>query len=144
MNLKSPITEEAVRDALANTPNANCVASSSFRSLSPLSPVNGHNPHYLSATHTLVKAAPGQLAELSSFLIRGENRKAARYAADTGLWSHALVISSSVDAALWSEIVMRFATAELGSGVKNTAALKASYSVFAGRTATSGMLFEVV
>lgn len=67
----------------------------------------------------------------------GDKREAAQYAARRGLWSHALVISSSVDPELWSEMVMKFAEAELQNS-PDAAALRAAYTVFSGRTATSG------
>jgi len=70
-------------------------------------------------------------------LSRGEKREAAEYAARRGLWSHALVISSSVDQELWADMVMRFAQAELQNH-PDMAALKASYAVFSGTTASSG------
>ncbi|WOO76626.1 COPII coat assembly protein sec16 [Vanrija pseudolonga] len=79
---------------------------------------------------TTARASPAQLAHLSSLLLTGEKREAAQYAATSGLWSHALVISSSVDAALWREMVSRFAAADLGA--TQTAGLKAAYAVFSG------------
>ncbi|KAL1413616.1 hypothetical protein Q8F55_001391 [Vanrija albida] len=79
---------------------------------------------------TTARASPAQLEQLSSLLLTGEKREAAQYAASAGLWSHALVISSSVDAALWREMVSRFSVADLGA--TQTAGLKAAYAIFSG------------
>ena len=83
------------------------------------------------------KADPSRLAELSNMLSRGDKREAAEHAAQRGLWSHALLIASSVDQDMWTDMVARFAQAELGSQA-DMAALKASYAVFSGKTASSG------
>ena len=58
-----------------------------------------------------------------------------------GLWSHALVISSSVDTELWSEVVKAFVQAELGPDKVGRAAMRASYTLFAGLTRASGMFW---
>lgn len=69
-------------------------------------------------------------------LQNGDKRDAVIYASSNGLWSHALVISSSVDQDLWKETVLKFSTAELaGEGL---AGIKASYAIFSGSTLTSG------
>ncbi len=71
-------------------------------------------------------------------LLDGNKQEAALFAANVGLWSHALVISSSVDQELWREIVSRFTQAELGSSTAQIAALKACYALFSGQTLNSG------
>ena len=90
-----------------------------------------------SAHSTVARADPVRLNELSNMLSRGDKREAAEYAVKRGLWTHALVISSSVDQELWADTVMRFAQAELNDQ-PDMAALKASYAVFSGKTASSG------
>lgn len=70
--------------------------------------------------------------------MNGDKREAVQYAAGAGLWSHALIVSSCVDQELWKEIVSRFVAAELGGTTTGVAALKASYALFSGSTATSG------
>lgn len=79
------------------------------------------------------RATAEQAAELSTMIMAGDKREAAQYAASAGLWSHALVISSSVDPELWREIVTRFAAAELADSPQ-TAGLRAAYTVYAGLT----------
>jgi hypothetical protein len=71
-------------------------------------------------------------------LANGDKRDAALFAANNGLWSHALLISSSVDQEFWRDIVSRFAIAELHAGVAGSAALKASYTLFGGAGPTAG------
>jgi hypothetical protein len=76
-------------------------------------------------------------------LSNGDKRDAALYAASNGLWSHALLISSSVDQEFWREIVTRFSSAELHAGVTGSAGLKASYTLFSGAGPTASELTEV-
>jgi hypothetical protein len=83
-------------------------------------------------------ASPAQLGQLSTMLANGDKRDAALFAANNGLWSHALLISSSVDQEFWREIVSRFSIAELHAGITGSAALKASYTLFAGAGPTAG------
>lgn len=70
-------------------------------------------------------------------LSSGDKRDAALHAASNGLWSHALLISSSVDQEFWREIVSRFSGAELKAGVTGSAGLKASYTLFGGASPTT-------
>lgn len=65
-------------------------------------------------------------------LAGGDKRDAALYAASQGLWAHALLASSGVDQEFWREIVTRFTAAELQAGVIGSAALRTSYTIFAG------------
>lgn len=76
-------------------------------------------------------ATPSQLSQLSSLLLSGEKKDAALFAAEAGLWSHALVISSAVGPDLWREIVTRFTVAEFNKA-PDCAGLTAAYSVFSG------------
>jgi hypothetical protein len=123
-----PEVEEALRTALSNTSEVSMGSGMSFGASAFTAS---------SAQNTSVTADPARLAELSDMLSRGDKREAAEYAVKRGLWSHALIISSSVDQELWADTVMRFAQADL-QDQPNMAALKASYAVFSGKTATSG------
>jgi hypothetical protein len=70
-------------------------------------------------------------------LVSGNKRDAVEYATGHGLWSHALVIASSLGPELWKETLNRFIQAELaGEGV---AGLRTSYSLFAGADPSIGM-----
>ena len=129
--------EEAVRNALGNSP-AMAGVSSFTTPANLMSPMKGQTAYSApSEAGSSTRASQRDLKELADLLSRGEKREAAQYAARKGLWSHALLISSSADPELWSEIVMRFSAAELDEHT-DTAALKASYAVFSGRTASSG------
>ena len=61
----------------------------------------------------------------------------------SGLWSHALLISSSVDAERWKDVVTAFLQSELGSTMVGNAAMRASYTLFAGLTPASGTLLSL-
>ena len=133
--------EDAVRAALANPSSASTNVLPPTKT--PVSPIHTYSSVYppaASRTAAPAAASPAQLAHLSRMLVSGDKREAAQYAAGAGLWSHALIISSSIDQDLWREIVSRFASAELGAVVLGTAAMKASYALFSGSTLTIGEL----
>jgi hypothetical protein len=126
--------EDAIRTALQN-PSDPSATSTTFSPTSVTGPAaNGFNTSLYGSNHNAPSAAatPAQLAQLSTMLSNGDKRDAALFAANNGLWSHALLISSSVDQEFWREIVTRFSGAELNGGVAGSAGLKASYTLFAG------------
>lgn len=100
------------------------------------------------ATYT-VKAS--SLDKLTDFLVRGERRKAYHFALDQKLWTHALIIASSIDKDAWKEVVNEFVRAELGSTNTNAASgytssaslasgrepLRVAYNFFAGQGAAA-------
>lgn len=108
--------EEALRAALQPPASSTAAMSNGL----------GSQPKTKSAT-----ATASQLTQLSSMLLGGDKKDAAHFAAEAGLWSHALVISSAVGPDLWREIVTRFTAAELGQNPES-AGLRAAYSVFSG------------
>lgn len=67
-------------------------------------------------------------------LASGDKRDAVEYAASHGLWSHALVIASSLGPEVWKETIGRFVKEELAT--EGVACLKASYTLFAGSDAS--------
>lgn len=113
----TPKAEEAIRAALQ--PPA---------TVQPVPLTNG-----LGSKGTAAAASPAQLQQLSNMMLDGDKKEAALFAANAGLWSHALVLSSAVGPDLWREIVARFSKAELSHDPK-TAALQSAYSVFGGIT----------
>ncbi|WVW83755.1 hypothetical protein I302_105776 [Kwoniella bestiolae CBS 10118] len=128
----TPEVEEALREALANP-------SSPSISTSPVATISAGNfgsslypPASSSSSATPVAASVSQLTRISSLLAQGNKRDAALYAADQGLWSHALIISSNVDVDLWREIVTRFTVSEVGERPQGTAGIKASYLLSGG------------
>ncbi|WVQ99280.1 hypothetical protein IAU59_006412 [Kwoniella sp. CBS 9459] len=130
--------EEALRNALAN-PSVQTISTAPIGSLAVNNFSSSLYPPASSSSSTAkpVSASAAQLTHISSLLSQGSKRDAALYAADQGLWSHALVISSSVDVELWKEVVGRFATAELGERPQGTAGIKASYLMFGGVNSTN-------
>lgn len=129
--------EDAVREALRNPSSA---AAGQLPSASGLMPSNMSSRNPTSGSQT---ASPSHIAQLSRLVVDGDKRGAAEYAADQGLWSHALIISSSVGPEFWKEIVSRFSTAELGLS-HDAAALKASYTIFAGITSETGKSWHML
>jgi hypothetical protein len=82
---------------------------------------------------------PSNLDKMSAFLLRGERRKAVKYALDHQMWAHAFVISSCVDTDCWKDVVTEFLRSELsppldgGSAASNgREGLRVAYSMFAG------------
>ncbi|WVR07153.1 hypothetical protein IAU60_004194 [Kwoniella sp. DSM 27419] len=127
----SPEIEEALRAALAN-PSSPAITASPVTSHAMSGFSSSLYPPAHATTATPVSASASQLAHLSGLLAQGSKRDAALYASDQGLWSHALVISSSVDVELWRSTVARFAASELGEKPQGTAGIKASYLLFGG------------
>lgn len=114
----TPKAQEAIREALQSP--ASDIATPAH--------ANG-----LGATHAPggARASASQLSQLSAMLLAGEKREAAQFAATAGLWSHALLIASSVGPDLWREMVTKFSSAELGND-PHSAGIKATYMVYAG------------
>jgi len=134
--------EDAIREALQNPSSPS--PSSTFSATST-GPANGFSTSLYQGTNQnapSTAATPAQLAQLSTMLSNGDKRDAALYAASNGLWSHALLISSSVDQEFWREIVSRFSGAELHPGVTGSAGLRASYTLFAGASPTTSSSFS--
>lgn len=93
-----------------------------------------------SGTDRASRASSTEAATLSKLLLAGEQENAVRYAMEEGLWSHALLISSSFGPELWKEVVQKFITDGFGgtsspSGSEQT--LRIAYSMFGGSFATA-------
>ncbi|TYJ57016.1 hypothetical protein B9479_002295 [Cryptococcus floricola] len=129
-----PDVEDAIRVALANPNYSNLSSarlSSSSTAAMPTSQYAG------TAASPPAAADASQLSYISSLIAQGTKREAAEYAAEQGLWSHALVISSAVSVELWKDMVKKFTTAELDGRSDGTGAIKASYSLIGGMDAAS-------
>ena len=88
-----------------------------------------------------------QLDKIQDLLARGDRRGACHYAADEKLWSHALLIASSIDKECWKEVVTEWIRAELvtdavqGQGEPTLREpLRVAYSLFGGNGAGAGEL----
>lgn len=95
-----------------------------------LYPSQGQNRSNTLSPSAPSSASSSQLSTLSDLLATGDKHGAANYAAQHSLWSHALVIASSVDPELWRDMVRRFAEDTLKSA--DLGGMKASYLLFAG------------
>nr|ODN97742.1 hypothetical protein L204_03165 [Cryptococcus depauperatus CBS 7855] len=131
----SPQAQEAVRLALSNPfPSTAITAPISLSSKAELST----SLNSVTASSTAIKTAnPTQLQHLSTLLAQGYKHKAAQYAVDQQLWSHALVISSAMDSEFRREIIQKFTAAELDGNDEGTAGMKAAYILIGGMNTLS-------
>ena len=72
------------------------------------------------------------LENMRKHLLRGEREKAAWLAVDNRLWSHALLISSTLDRSVWKHVVQEFVRQEMKLAGSNIESLSAIYEIFAG------------
>ncbi|WWC94041.1 hypothetical protein V866_000879 [Kwoniella sp. B9012] len=131
----TPEVEEALREALAN-PTSPIISNAPVGTVSAGNFSSSLYPPASTSSAAPAAATAAQLTRISSLLAQGNKRDAALYAADQGLWSHALVISSNVDVELWRDIVTRFTTSEVGERPQGTAGIKASYLLSGGVNST--------
>ena len=75
---------------------------------------------------------PLVISNIQRHLLRGEREKAAWLAVDHRLWSHAMLIASTLDRAVWKQVAQEFVRQDLKVGTTNTQALSAIYEIFAG------------
>ena len=93
---------------------------------------------------TVVRSS--QLDKIQDLLARGDRRGACHYAADEKLWSHALLIASSIDKECWKDVVTEWIRAELVAdpaqpqdGKHGREPLRVAYSLFGGNGAAAGL-----
>lgn len=118
------------------------------------------NPDTVLAVSTLRSSC---LDKIQEFLLRGERRQAYCYALDEKLWTHAMIIASSIDKDAWKEVVNEFLKAELGVKDEGThersypkmkdalvsltngrEGLRVAYSLFSGQgSAASALIIRV-
>jgi hypothetical protein len=103
--------------------------------------MSSNGPKELPISTTTLHAS--SLNKIQEFLLLGERRKAYYYALDEGLWSHAMVIASSIDKEAWKEVVQEFIRHELGprepaSSTSGRESLRMAYSLFSGQGAAAG------
>jgi COPII coat assembly protein SEC16 len=75
---------------------------------------------------------PDAVDSLRKHLLRGEREKAVWTAVDKRLWSHALLLASTLEPAVWKQVVQEFVRQEVKIIGNNTESLAALYEVFAG------------
>ena len=83
-------------------------------------------------THQGDHASPQVIKEIHSNLLQGEREKAVWYAADQGLWAHAMLISSTLRKDVWKQVIQEFARQDVKKAGESAESLAALYQVFAG------------
>ncbi|RMD42534.1 hypothetical protein DV735_g2590, partial [Chaetothyriales sp. CBS 134920] len=78
---------------------------------------------------------PMGLEVLRKHLLRGNRQDAVWHAVDSRLWSHALIIASTVSPEVWRQVVQEFVKQEVKPVGANTESLSALYEIFAGNMA---------
>lgn len=72
------------------------------------------------------------LPEIRKHLLQGEREKAVWYAVEQRLWSHALLLSSTLGPDVWKQVVQEFVKAQVKGSGEHAQSLAALYEVFAG------------
>lgn len=75
---------------------------------------------------------PDAVESLRKHLLRGEREKAVWTAVDKRLWSHALLVASTLEPTVWKQVVQEFVRQEVKIIGNNTESLAALYEIFAG------------
>ena len=70
--------------------------------------------------------------DLRKILLHGEREKAVWHAIDNRLWAHAMLLSSTLDKAVWKQVSQEFVRQEVKTLGDNTESLAALYQIFAG------------
>lgn len=69
---------------------------------------------------------------LRKHLLSGNRQAAIFHAMDTRLWSHALIIASTMERSMWSQVVREFVRQEVKTIGTNAESLSALYEIFGG------------
>ena len=77
------------------------------------------------------------LEELRKKLLHGDREQAVWHAVDNRLWAHAMLLSSTLDQAIWKQVSQEFVRQEVKTFGGNTESLAALYQIFAGNLAES-------
>ncbi|KAL9044922.1 MAG: hypothetical protein Q9214_001976 [Letrouitia sp. 1 TL-2023] len=75
---------------------------------------------------------PEELEAMRRLLLQGEREKAVWHAVDRKMWPHAMVIASTLDKAVWKQVLHEFVRLEVRTFSENTESLSALYEIFAG------------
>jgi len=80
---------------------------------------------------------PAAIASIRSSLLRGERENAVWTAVDNRLWSHAMLLSSTLDKSIWKQVAHEFVRQEVKLIGGNADSLAALYEIFAGNVEES-------
>ncbi|KAL6242750.1 vesicle coat component [Rhinocladiella similis] len=75
---------------------------------------------------------PMAVENLRKRLLSGDRQAAVFHAMDSRLWSHALIISSTMERSVWSQVVREFVRQEVKTVGENSESLSALYEIFGG------------
>ena len=75
---------------------------------------------------------PMAMETLRKQLLRGARQEAVWHAVDHRLWSHALLIASTLPPEIWRQVVQEFVKQEVKTAGANTESLSALYEIFGG------------
>ncbi|OCT50793.1 COPII coat assembly protein SEC16 [Cladophialophora carrionii] len=77
-------------------------------------------------------ADPMAVEALRKRLLSGDRQGAVFHAMDNRLWSHALIIASTMERSMWGQVVREFVRQEVKTAGENTESLSALYEIFGG------------
>ena len=75
---------------------------------------------------------PMAMQTLRKHLQRGARQDAVWYAVDNRLWSHAIIIASTLTRDVWRQVIKEFVKQEVRTSGENTESLSALYDIFGG------------
>ncbi|KIW71138.1 hypothetical protein PV04_03340 [Phialophora macrospora] len=75
---------------------------------------------------------PMAVETLRKRLLSGDRQGAVFHAMDNRLWSHALIIASTMERSMWGQVVREFVRQEVKAAGENTESLSALYEIFGG------------
>ncbi|KAL8743234.1 MAG: hypothetical protein Q9190_004396 [Brigantiaea leucoxantha] len=75
---------------------------------------------------------PDTLEAMRQLLLKGEREKAVWHAVDQKMWAHAMVLASTLDKAVWKQVLHEFVRQEVKTVGANTEPLSVLFEVFAG------------
>ena len=75
---------------------------------------------------------PMAMQTIRKYLLRGARQEAVWYAVDKRLWSHAILIATTLNRDVWRQVVQEFVKHEVKPAGENTESLSALYEIFGG------------
>ena len=140
------VPQEGVSSASEGSLSTGLIPATSTEHLSSYSSLASALPNASDHVVTKTSVRASQLDKIADLLARGDRRGACHYAADEKLWSHALLIASSIDKECWKDVVTEWIRAELVAdpaqpqdGKHGREPLRVAYSLFGGNGAAAGL-----
>ena len=95
-----------------------------------ISPQGTYRPR--GASLKMESVDPMAMEAIRKHLLRGARQEAVWFAVDKRLWSHAILIASTLSRDVWGQVVQEFVKHEVRPAGENTEALSALYAIFGG------------